>query len=399
MLHPYMFSLLIQAAGTVLLFIVFLLLYRKFRRPAFLDWIASWAFFLAGLGLLWIVLSPLGAGSRLTLLAMLATMLAHVFFLLRGVWRFRHEKATSRPVEMLWAVPILAAAWWLSAEPVVPGVGWAAPISFLRGAAYMITAVAFAMTPGSAGGRALLSASFLFWGIERSVVGFAYLHYGDVAAMPDLLQYAHFFEMFLEMTVGVGIIILLFEASQSQLQKEMQKLVESDSQVKEMGIRDRLTGLYNRHYFNDVIRRELARSRRHGGAISVLLVDVDRFKEINDVRGHSVGDEVLQFVANYLTACVRESDLVFRWGGDEFLVLLTQADEANAAQKAEELGRSLPHIPGAEQLQPTLSVGWATHRSKEEFPKTLAEADARMYEMKLTRKKEREARERDRGRL
>jgi len=112
-----------------------------------------------------------------------------------------------------------------------------------------------------------------------------------------------------------------------------------------------------------------------------------------------IGDEVLQFVANYLTACVRESDLVFRWGGDEFLVLLTHSDEATAAQKAEELGRHLPHIPGAEQLQPTLSVGWATHRPKAEFPKTLAEADARMYEMKLSRKREREARERDLGRL
>ena len=90
--------------------------------------------------------------------------------------------------------------------------------------------------------------------------------------MPGYYSYAHFVEMFLEMTVGVGIIILLFEASQSQLQLEMQRLVESDSQVKEMGIRDRLTGLYNRHYFNDVIRRELARSRR-SGALSVLLID------------------------------------------------------------------------------------------------------------------------------
>ena len=227
----------------------------------------------------------------------------------------------------------------------------------------------------------------------------SYLRHGDAALVSEMLQYAHFFEMFLEMTVGVGIIILLFEASQAQLQQEMQRLVESDSQVKEMGIRDRLTGLYNRHYFNDVIRRELARSRRHAAALSVLLIDVDRFKEINDVRGHGVGDEVLQFVANYLTACVRESDMVFRWGGDEFLVLLTQADEASAAQKAEELGRSLPHIPGAAQLQPTLSVGWATHLPKAEFPKTLAESDARMYEVKLRRKKEREAKARDLGRL
>ncbi len=398
-MQPHQFSLLVQAAGTVLLFVVFLLLYRKFRRPPFLDWIASWAFFLVSLFLLWIMRAPYGSPPRLLLLAQVAAMLAHVFFLLRGVWRFREEEPVSHPKEMLWAIPILAAAWFLSSMPVTPAVGWAAPLSFLRAAAYVITAVALAITPGSAGGRAILSLSFFVWGIERAVIGLAYLRYGDVIAMPEPLQYAYFLEMFLEMTIGVGIIILLFEASQSQLQKEMQRLVESDSVAKEMGIRDRLTGLYNRHYFNDVIRRELARSRRHGSGLSVLLIDVDRFKEINDVRGHQVGDEVLQFVANYLTACVRESDLVFRWGGDEFLVLLTHSDEATAAQKAEELGRHLPHIPGAEQLQPTLSVGWATHRPKAEFPKTLAEADARMYEMKLSRKREREARERDLGRL
>jgi diguanylate cyclase (GGDEF)-like protein len=398
-MQPHQFSLLVQAAGTVLLFVVFLLLYRKFRRPPFLDWIASWAFFLVSLFLLWFMRAPFGSPPRLLLLAQVAAMLAHVFFLLRGVWRFREEQPVSHPMEMLWAVPILAAAWLLSAMPVTPAVGWAAPLSFLRSGAYLVAAVAFAITPGSAGGRAILSLSFFLWGIERAVVGFAYVRYGDVIAMPDLLQYAYFLEMFLEMTIGVGIIILLFEASQGQLQEEMQRLVESDSAAKEMGIRDRLTGLYNRHYFNDVIRRELARSRRHGSGLSVLLIDVDRFKEINDVRGHQVGDEVLQFVANYLTACVRESDLVFRWGGDEFLVLLTHSDEASAAQKAEELGRHLPHIPGAEQLQPTLSVGWATHRPKAEFPKTLAEADARMYEMKLSRKREREARERDLGRL
>ena len=241
-MQTYLFSLVVQAAGTVLLFVVFLLLYRKFRRPAFLDWIASWGFFLIGLVLWGLTLAPLVEPTRPALLALVLALLAHVFFLLRGVWRSRQERPVSRPAEMLWAVPILALAWWLSANPLVPAVGWAAPISFLRAAAYVVTAFAFAMTPGSPGGRGILSASFLLWGAERAILGFAYLRYRDVAAMPETLQYAYFLEMFLEMTIGVGIIILLFEASQVQLRAEMQKLVESDSQAKEMGIRDRADG-------------------------------------------------------------------------------------------------------------------------------------------------------------
>ena len=392
-MDTYLFSLLVQAAGTILLFIVFLLLYQKFRRPAFLDWIASWGFFLASIAML--AVTQAEAWRKIALPVLEVALLGHVFFLMRGVWRFRRQEAVSRPVELLWALPILGGAWWFSTMAIPE-----APPAFLRAAAYLITAMAFALTPGSVGGRAILSSSFFLWAVERIAMGLAYLRYADPAAMPPPYNYAHFVEMFLEMTVGVGIIILLFEASQAQLQSEMQRLVESDSQVKEMGIRDRLTGLYNRHYFNDVIRRELARSRRHGGALSVLLIDVDRFKEINDVRGHAIGDGVLQFVANYLTACVRESDLVFRWGGDEFLVLLTQADEASAAQKCEELAnRHLPKLPGDERLRIDLSVGWATHQPNAEFPKTLAEADARMYEMKLSRKKARATQERDLGRL
>ena len=315
----HQFSLLIQSAGTVLLFLLFLLLYRKIRRRAFLDWIASWAFLVIGLGLT-VVVSYVGETRPFVFLLHVA-LLAHVAFLLLGVRHFRDQRSGRGPMELLWIIPVIAIAWWTAIESGSVA-GPSAPMALVLAASYVVAAISFAMMPGSTAGRVLLSSSFLMWGVDQAIVGAAYLRFNDPEAMPEVLQYAPFAAMLLEMMVAVGIIILLFETSQSHLALEMQRLVESDQQLKEMGIRDPLTGLYNRHHFNDVIRREAANVRRYGTPLSVLLADIDRFKEINDVRGHAVGDDVLKFVANYLTSCVRESDFVFRWGGDEFLVLL-----------------------------------------------------------------------------
>src|SRR5712691_7378168 len=387
----HQFSLLVQAAVTFLLFLLFLLLYKKIRRRAFFDWIASWAFLWLGLALSFLLSSPLEprarqffsiGESRPFIFLLHVALLAHVVFLLRGVRHFRDERSSRGPMELLWIVPVIAIAWWTAFE-ANRVTGQSAPIALVLGAAYLTAAVSFAIMPGSAAGRVLLSISFLTWGVEQAILGAAYLRFRDPAAMPEALQYANFSATLLEMMVGVGAIILLFETSQTRLAAEMQKLVESDQQLKQMGIRDPLTGLYNRHHFNDVIRREVANVRRYGTSLSVLIADVDRFKEINDVKGHAVGDDVLKFVANYLTSCVRESDFVFRWGGDEFLILLPRTEEEVAAQKAEELGHRLPHIPGVQRVQPSLSVGWATHRPGQEFSATLAVADSRMYDMKV----------------
>jgi len=388
----YQFSLLVQAAGTALLFVVFLMLYQKIRRGAFLDWIASWAFLLLGLTVL--IVRPYLGSNRAFFFVLHASLLAHALLLLRGLRRFRDDKIPSRKRELLWIVPIVALAWWSSApEGLGSGI---VPILLATAVAYGATAIVFAVTPGSPAGRLLLSTSFLLWAAENAAIAYAYNQYGGLDQLPPLFQYTSLLSMFLEMTIAVGIIILLFEAGQIQLAAEMHQLVSSEEQLKEMGIRDPLTGLYNRHYFNDIIRKELASARRFGSALSVLIADVDRFKEINDKKGHAVGDDVLKFVANYLTACIRESDYVFRWGGDEFLIVLPKTDGPSAAAKAEELVRRLPNIPGTDSLQPTLSVGWAVHTSEVEFPITLAEADSRMYAMKMERKRERADRDRDR---
>jgi len=312
-------------------------------------------------------------------------LLVHVVFLVRGTRRFRDPADRTTAVDLLWILPAATIAWW--AATAEPGHAPTAPMALVRSAAYVLTAIWFALTPGSAAGRIFLSISFLLWGAERAVSGLGLLKFGSMAELPAWLQYFGFAGMFLEMMIAVGIIVLLFEATQARLAAEMEALQHSERELKEMGVRDPLTGLYNRHHFNDVIRRELANVRRYGTELSVLVVDVDRFKQINDAKGHAVGDEVLRFVANYLTTCIRESDFVFRWGGDEFLLLLPRTDEGSAAQKGDELVRKLPKIPGTEGLQPSLSAGWATHRMDAEFPATLALADQRMYEMKIRGKR------------
>ena len=374
------FSLLIQAAGTALLLFLFILLYQKIRRPAFLDWIASWAFLLAGLIVL-LLAGEIGL-DRSLLVLLNFNLVAHAVCLLRGAHDFRREK-TSRggPLQALWALPVLALAEWAAASGASPGQF--APVALFLAAVYVAAAVSFAIGPGSAAGRFLLTVSFLLWGVAQAVTASAHVRFRDPAALPVPLHYAGFAILLLEMMIAVGIILLLFEASQTRLAIEMRQLQRSDQLLRELSLRDPLTGLYNRNHFNDVIRHELAAQRHHGLSLSVLLADVDRFKEINDRLGHAAGDDVLKFVANYLTSCVRESDYVFRWGGDEFLILLPRTQEADAAQKAEELGRSLPRIPGAQEAQASLSVGWATHLSGMDFTAVLAAADARMYERKL----------------
>ena len=146
---------------------------------------------------------------------------------------------------------------------------------------------------------------------------------------------------------------------------------------------DPLTGLYNRRYFNLVIERELARSKRHTHPIGFLMIDVNRFKEINDRFGHQTGDKVLQTMASLLVASVRESDLVVRYGGDEFLVVLMETgDQAETAR--ERIEAAVAHKNREHGIVPfpvTLSIGSAywDPSADPSLESVLSKADLAMY--------------------
>jgi diguanylate cyclase (GGDEF)-like protein len=125
-----------------------------------------------------------------------------------------------------------------------------------------------------------------------------------------------------------------FEVSLSRA-LELQRLLRENSrlfaEVQRLAVTDPLTGLYNRRKLTDALEVEVERSRRYGRSLSIVMLDLDGLKRINDTRGHNVGDEVLQAAANAIRTEIRKVDLATRLGGDEFLLLLPEAELMDAA--------------------------------------------------------------------
>jgi diguanylate cyclase (GGDEF)-like protein len=152
--------------------------------------------------------------------------------------------------------------------------------------------------------------------------------------------------------------------------------------------RDALTGCLNRRAFSAVYRREADRSRRVNRPVSLLFFDIDRFKSLNDRHGHEVGDEALQLLARRVDTALREHDVLFRWGGEEFVVLLPHTGAPEAARVAERMRRAVaddplehPQMPDALNL--TVSIGSATADPAPELPDDLLHrADAACYRAK-----------------
>jgi diguanylate cyclase len=175
---------------------------------------------------------------------------------------------------------------------------------------------------------------------------------------------------------------------EQELERQLQENTLLQSKLRDQAYRDALTGLYNRRYFDATLERELVRCSREQLPLSVAMIDIDWFKRINDDHGHQAGDEVLKLLAALLDKQVRASDVVCRYGGEEFVLLLPGVTAAKAHERAELLRDAFAssRAPyGKLQVGSTLSVGIA---SFPEHGATAAElircADLAMYKAKTS---------------
>jgi two-component system cell cycle response regulator len=177
-------------------------------------------------------------------------------------------------------------------------------------------------------------------------------------------------------------------AGQRILQLE-DRLVEARETMRFKATHDHLTGLANRGFIVDSLERELARTRRENGSTIVMLGDLDHFKSVNDTYGHPVGDEVLREVARRLLGAVRSYDLVGRYGGEEFLIVLNNCDASQALARAEEVRKGVARDPVHTAIGPlpvTMSIGVLSSRdwSQCNAEEMLRRVDAALYQAKAS---------------
>lgn len=160
--------------------------------------------------------------------------------------------------------------------------------------------------------------------------------------------------------------------------RDLHALVESLAQ---QASHDDLTGLWNRRHLNELLRMEIARSRRSGAPFTLLAIDLDRLKVLNDCYGHQEGDRALVQVAAILAEQLRGGDVIARWGGDEFVALLPATDLANGTLVSDRLCRAVERAGGAPGQQLTVSIGVAQWQD-ETADSLLKRCDAACYEAK-----------------
>lgn len=376
--------------GALILCLLLIGLYIYRRRSYILQWAVGWLLIALALALLSREWTTAAGGRAIVGLSQLLNLWATLIFVLSA--DSVRQQPRFAPRDLWYSVPLVL---WFSLSPLALGLqAVLVPGYFLSAAMYLIAALAFAIlfrTTRLVGALAV-AVSFLLLGVVHGWLMWAGVR--DISTWNTTALTALVPAALVALAAGLGMHVLVFEDITWELRQTNRRLEAAQVELEQLVITDPLTGCHNRRFFHAVIGRELQRRRRYDTPLSVLFVDVDRFKAVNDTLGHEVGDAVLQRVADFLRRYVREADYLFRWGGDEFLVLIAcSAEEAEI--KAAELQQAFADsIVGDDYPEGFgLSIGSAEiPGDTRDVMSVIREADARMYRAKAREHRRRKTR-------
>jgi len=167
-----------------------------------------------------------------------------------------------------------------------------------------------------------------------------------------------------------------------QMYNQEQKLKEHNKSLKKQSTTDQLTKLYNRKYFDETIENEMQRSSRYKTALSMVIADIDFFKKVNDTYGHIAGDNILEEFASIIKDNIRSTDMAFRYGGEEFVILLPNTTAQEAKQLTKKLRKIVNSHSFKEPKSITCSYGISEYKEKDTKEKFFKKADDALYFVK-----------------
>jgi diguanylate cyclase len=198
------------------------------------------------------------------------------------------------------------------------------------------------------------------------------------------VELGHFL-MVATMMPAMSLLAGRLSRMRERMRRQKMDLAQAVSRIQELATRDELTGLPNRRHMLELMEQELRRCVRSGHTFCLAVIDIDHFKRINDEHGHAVGDEVLRQLAHEMQGQLRMSDVLARWGGEEFVAMLSDSRAALARGGVERLRDHVMHLnchADGLALAVTVSVGLAEHRAGESVAQTLERADRALYDAK-----------------
>jgi diguanylate cyclase (GGDEF)-like protein len=380
----------IQLSGTLLVSVLCTILLQTVRKPFLYYWAFGWSSLSVALLALFVALFAPKTQPYLLPVYCLAEF-ATGYLWIAGCRNLGSGFRVSRP-DLAWAIPAAVAA------VVAPQVGSIyGLLAFQALLMAGVFGVAFAVlyhyreTAQGAGSGVMMAAFFL---LTVDAVQYAplytYCYFTDRPNAFPHLKYSSLYGLMLEMLLAFGMVMVVMEYVRRELEAANHELRKAGSRLKRLAECDPLTGALNRHAFDELVKDPNGARGSFAGIVALL--DVDNLKPINDTLGHDAGDRSIQSVAQAVRSVIRPDDLLFRWGGDEFLILwiggLKEADaEMRLERMNEELARNARSSGLEYAAELSVSFGLALFVDREGLDAAIMLADKRMYARKQEKKK------------